>query len=297
MSIDIYLITFCFICGAILGSFLGLFAYRFPMGKYEPVRSDFAVVDTPLSVFRPARSFCPSCKQQLKWLHLIPLLSWLVLGGKCGFCRAPIGFRHFATESITATLCALCYLRFGLTPAAVIVFLILCAFVVITIIDIDYMIIPDAITYPGTLLGITLGLASSYLSVPGTLPLGDPFVSSITESLIGIASGAGSLLILWGLYLVIRRREGLGLGDIKLLALIGAFFGYECAIVTIFVGSILGSIVGVIMIVLRRHSLTSYLSFGPYLIAGTTLYLFQFADLINYLLMRQNSTVWRFFQQ
>lgn len=297
MTIETYTITLCFILGAITGSFLGLFAYRFPMGVYEPVRSDFPVVDSRLSVFKPVRSFCPFCKQQLKWLHIIPLISWLALGGKCGFCKTPIGIRHFVTELITGILCALCYLRFGLTPAALIVFLILCSFVVITIIDIDYMIIPDAITYPGTFLGIGLGLASSYLSWPGVLPLGDPFVSSIAQSLIGIASGAGSLLLMWWLYLVVRKREGLGLGDIKLLAFIGAFFGYECALTTIFAGSILGSVVGLMMIALRRHSLASYLSFGPYLIFGAALHIFQFADLINYLLMKQPSTVWRFFTQ
>lgn len=293
---DISTIILCFIVGTIIGSFLSVVAYRFPMGVYEPVREDLPLVDTPLSIFSPRRSFCPRCKKQLLWHHNIPLISWLVLRGKCAFCSGRIPFRYFLTELVTGLFGVLCYLRFGISPAAVVAFAIVCSFIVMWIIDLDYMILPDAMNYPGTLLGLSLGLASSYLTWPGVLPLGAPFVSSISESLFGIAAGAGSLLFMWALYYLIRRREGLGLGDIKLLAFIGAFFGYECALLTIFVGSVLGSIIGLTLTLLRRHQFGAYISFGPYLMAGAILYIFQFGDLALYLRSAQSSTVWRMFQ-
>lgn len=288
--------SLCFIFGAIIGSFLGVCAFRIPMGKYEPVRENIPLIETPLSINSPKRSFCPYCQKQLLWYHVIPLISWIALKGRCAFCKHRIPARYYIVELVTATFATLCYLRFGLTPTAAVAFMIVCALIVITYIDIDYMIIPDVITYPGTFLGVALGAASSYLPSNTLVPLDRPFVSSLSQSLAGILAGAGSLLAIWWLYLVIRKREGLGLGDVKLLAFLGAFFGSQCSLITIFLGSVLGSVCGLLMIALRRHAFASYLSFGPYLVVAAIVYLFDFANLINHLRDPSFQTIWRALQ-
>jgi leader peptidase (prepilin peptidase)/N-methyltransferase len=289
------IIALCFAFGSIIGSFLAVCAFRIPMGKYEPVRSNIPEIHTHLSPLYPRRSFCPHCRQQLKWYHTIPILSWIALGGKCAFCKASIPFRYCAIELIAGVAAILCYLRFGVTPTAAFAFVVVCALIVITYIDIDYMIIPDVITYPGTLLGVLLGTASSYMPLAGLFPLEHPFTSSLAESLLGIALGAGSLYAAWWLYLLIRKREGLGLGDIKLLAMLGALFGYECALITIFIGSVLGSVIGLALIAFRRHEFSNYISFGPYLIVAAVIYIFDFANLIHHLQTPEDTTLWRAF--
>lgn len=286
----------CFIFGAIIGSFLGVCIFRIPMGKYEPVRDTIPLVQTPLSVLSPRRSFCPHCLHQLRWYHVIPVISWLLLKGRCGFCRTRIPFRYCVIELVTATFATLCYLRFGPTPTAAAAFITVCALIVITYIDIDYMIIPNLITYPATCMGLVLGIASSYLPANAIVPLEYPFVTSLGESLLGILFGAGTLFAIWWFYLVVRKREGLGLGDVKLLAFLGACFGYECSIITIFLGSILGSVLGLLLIVFKRHSFSNYLSFGPYLVVAAIMYIFDFANLVHHLRDSGYETVWRVFQ-
>jgi leader peptidase (prepilin peptidase)/N-methyltransferase len=290
------ILALCFAFGAIVGSFLGVCIYRIPMGKYEPVREDLPISTMPVSLVSPRRSFCPRCMHQLRWHHTVPILSWLFLRGRCAFCQAPIPLRYCTIELLTGLFAAFCFLRFGLTLTGCAAFVVVCALIVITYIDLDYMIIPNVITYPGTIIGLMLGLASSYIPPPGYLPLERPFSSSIIESVIGIASGSGILLAIWWFYLVVRKREGLGLGDVKLLAMVGALFGYQCSIFTIFIGSVFGSIIGLGMIALKRHSFSNYLSFGPYLVAAVLVYIFNFGDLIHHLRDPSYSTIWRAFQ-
>jgi len=295
--IDIVTISiWCFMFGACTGSFLGLCVYRLPMGKYEPVREGIPVTDTPLSVSKPARSFCPVCKHQLHFLHIIPIISWLVLRGRCGYCKARVPARYTIIEILSGLFATLSYLRFGLTPTALAIFIVVSALILITFIDLDYMIIPNVINYPGVALGVALGVVSSITSFGGILPLERPFVHSWLDSLLGIIFGAGPLYLVWWLYLVIRKREGLGLGDIKLLVAIGALFGYECALITIFIGSILGSIIGVVLLVVNRLGLGTAIPFGPYLVAGALVYLYNFADAVTFLSGTSASTVWRVLQ-
>jgi len=286
----------CFIFGSIIGSFLSVCAYRIPVGTYEPVREGIPVPSQPVSIASPARSFCPHCGNQLRWYYTIPIVSWFALRGSCAFCQARIPFRYCALEIATGLIALLCFLRFGISPTALAAFIVVCALVVVTIIDIDYMIIPNVITYPGTAIGIVLALMSSYSLLPGILPLEHPFVSSLTEALFGIAFGAGLLYCVWWFYYVVRKREGLGLGDVKLLAMIGALFGPQCSLFTIFIGSVLGSIVGVAMMIAKRHSLSSYLSFGPYLVVAAVVYIFDFANLLEHLRSPSIPTIWRVFQ-
>ena len=270
------------------------------MGRYEPVRPSLPQIKTPVTIASPSRSFCPHCEKQLLWYHNIPLISWFLLGGKCAFCRAGISFRYPLLEFITALAATACFLRFGLNLTGVVAFVVVCSLIVITVIDIDYMIIPNKITYPGTALGILLGVSSSLSSSIATpirwLQLDYPFTASITDSLLGILMGGGTLYALWWFYIVVRKREGLGLGDVKLLTMLGAIFGYECAIATIFLGSIFGSIVGVTLLAMKRHTMSSYLSFGPYLAVAAVLYIFNFGNLIKHLQTPASHTVWRMLQ-
>lgn len=279
MQTIVYLTLLYFLFGSIIGSFLGVCAYRIPMGKYEPIHGGVRELNRTLSLVSPARSFCPSCEQTLAWWHTIPLVSWLILRGRCGHCGAKIPFRYFFIELLTGTLCALTFLRFGPTATGLVAFGFICLCVIITFIDLDYMIIPDVITYPATAIGIAVGIANRYMPAP---ILGRPFVSSPWESFYGLLMGPGLLMAVWWLYLKIRKREGLGLGDVKFLAMVGATFGMESAWFTIFFGSVLGSIIGISVLLVRKGSFANYFPFGPYLVFAAVAYIFDLHLLIGH---------------
>ena len=169
----------------------------------------------------------------------------------------------------------------------------ICALIVILYIDLDYMIIPDLITYPGTFLALCLAATNSWSFSHGELLLTAPFVSSLTEAGLGLLMGPGVLLFVWGLYWLVRRREGLGLGDVKLLALLGATFGAKCAWFTIFIGSVLGSIFGITAIVLKRRKMTNYIPFGPYLVVAALIYILELDQLVLHLIYHQGLSPWR----
>ncbi len=283
----------CFIFGSIIGSFLGVCVYRLPMARYEPAREGIRELASPVSIWKPARSFCPQCERQLAWWHNIPLLSFVLLRGKCAFCGARIPARYLVIEIVTGLLCAACFLRFGLSATGALAFIFSCALVVVVYIDLDYMIIPDKITYPGTIIGLAVAAANQYLSPPGRLIFWPPFSASLYESALGLLCGPGVLLFVWALYYLIRRREGLGLGDIKLLALLGAMCGPECAWFTILIGSILGSVFGIAGIAFGKRSLTAYIPFGPYLAVAALLYIFKVHQLVLFLLYGQGTAPWR----
>ncbi len=293
MSEIITISILCFSFGAIIGSFLGVCCYRIPLGRYEPVRQGIRELKYPVSIISPARSFCPQCETQLAWHHNIPIVSWCILQGRCASCRTAIPLRYLALEFLGGLFAVCCYLRFGVSLSGLVAFATVSALIVITFIDFDYMIIPNVITYPGTALGVLLGAASSLFPYGALIPLQQPFSQSLSESLLGILFGAGTLYVVWWLYWVLRKREGLGLGDIKLLAMLGALFGLQCSLATIFIGSVLGSIVGLTLIALRRHKYSMHISFGPYLALAAILFIFNFANLFQYISGGVGSTVWR----
>lgn len=281
-----------FALGAIIGSFLGVCAYRIPMGKYEPIHAGVKELGRTLSILSPSRSFCPACEKQLAWWHTIPVISWLLLRGRCGHCGATIPFRYVFIELLTGILCALCFLRFGPNATGCVAFAFVCLFVVITFIDLDYMIIPDVITYPATGVGILIGFANYYLSSPTKALLDRPFVASPLESLWGILMGPVVLLALWWFYIKVRKREGLGLGDVKLLAVCGATFGMECSWFTIFIGSVLGSIIGIALLAFRRGALSSYIPFGPYLAVAAVSHILGITQLVEHYVTPSTSITW-----
>ena len=288
--------TLCFVFGAIIGSFLGVCAYRIPMGHYEPVHEGVRELASPVSIWRPARSFCPQCEKQLLWWHNVPLVSFLLLRARCAFCSAKIPFRYFFIELLTGALCTMCYLRFGLNPTGYAAFAVVAALVVVIFIDLDYMIIPDKITYPGILAGLAVAAGNEYLCTPGRPFLQPPFVSNLHEAFLGLLCGPGVLLFVWGVYWLIRRREGLGLGDIKLLGVLGATFGAEASWFTILFGSILGTLFGVSAVLFRKRGFSTYIPFGPYLVAAALMYILKLDQVVLYLIRPEGLFPWRVLQ-
>lgn len=278
-------IIFCVTFGLIIGSFLSVCIYRIPFGRKEEwlegqEQAEQQVAEKPapeqesppqekITVCHPARSFCPHCLAQLKWYHNIPVFSWLALGGRCAFCKSSISFRYPLVELLSALFALSCYTNFGLSLTALVVYAFCCSLIVISFIDYDYYIIPNLISLPGLVLGLVLALLN------GIYPIFDyPLTEGIKGALLGVLVGGGFLLIVSEGYLRLRKKEGLGMGDVKLLAMTGAFFGPQGAIYTIFVGSILGSVLGILFIVLSGRKISHQLPFGPYLALGTILYIF-----------------------
>jgi leader peptidase (prepilin peptidase) / N-methyltransferase len=210
--------AFAFILGAVTGSFVGVVAYRVPR---------------EMSIVSP-RSFCESCERALPFWANLPILAYIGQRGRCIMCSAPISFRHFLTE-IGLAVCALfLYLNFPLGSA--LARFVLCAGLFsIALIDYDWRIIPNIITFPG----IIAGVISASLLMPEEV--------GWQSSLLGVLIGAGVLFLVGYLYEMVRGREGVGMGDVWLLGMIGAFLGWPGAVFTLFFGSILGSIGGVAM--------------------------------------------------
>jgi leader peptidase (prepilin peptidase)/N-methyltransferase len=296
----LFIAALCFVVGALIGSFLSVCAYRLPLGKYEPVHDKVAYRDTPASIISPARSFCPRCEKKLLWWHNIPVVSWLLLRGRCHFCKASIPVRYPLLEVTTAVFAVGCFLKFGPTPTAIACFLVVCAVLVIAFIDIDYMIIPNVISYPGTVIGLVIGAVNQFLAPPNKPYLETPFVDGLTSpmgSLMGLVAGAGVLFSVAWLFLKIRKKDGLGLGDVKLLAMIGTLFGVECAWFTIFIGSLLGCAFAIPTALLSRKGFSNYLPFGPYLIAGALLFIFDAPSVYAFLMSGEPLNTWWYFAQ
>jgi leader peptidase (prepilin peptidase)/N-methyltransferase len=244
--------------GLAIGSFLNVCIHRVPARR---------------SVVWPG-SHCPSCATPLAWHDNLPLLSWLWLRGRCRACQALIGTRYPLVELTGGALAVLSVARFGLTPWMVVAFAFACALLVVSVIDLDEGIIPDVISLPG----ILIGLAASAL-VPGGVGLWDAFA--------GACLGGGLLWIVAAVYQRAAGIEGLGLGDVKLLAMIGAVLGWQSLPAVLLVASITGSLGGLALIVSRRgrararrvlrmlgpgalarHLRRTPLPFGPFLALG-----------------------------
>jgi leader peptidase (prepilin peptidase) / N-methyltransferase len=236
--------TTLFIFGACIGSFLNVCIYRLPNSK--------SIVYPP--------SACPGCDTPIQFYDNIPILSYLLLRGKCRRCQAVISIRYPLVELMVGLFAVCVYLKFGLTLEALITFLFIASLVVITFIDIDHRIIPDVISLPG----IPLGFAASFF-LPGV---------SYVDSLLGILVGGGSLLMVAWVYNLITHKEGMGGGDIKLLAMIGAFVGWKGVLLTIFLSSAIGTLCGLMVMIRSGKNMKLAIPFGPFLAIGTMIYIF-----------------------
>ena len=245
MPFDYYcFIGVLFVLGTVIGSFLNVCIYRIPAG---------------LSIVTP-RSRCPHCETPIKWYHNIPILSWVLLKGKCAYCSAAVPVRYLLVEALTGILFALFFFRFAFHAVTPVILLLVAALVVITFIDLDHQIIPDVISLPG----IPIGFLCSFFV---------PWVSW-QESLLGIVFGGGSLLAIALGYEFLTKKEGMGFGDVKLLAMLGAFLGWTAIFPIIFVGSLLGTLVGVPLMLIKKADSKLAVPFGPFLSAGALIHLF-----------------------
>jgi len=268
--------------GASIGSFLNVCIYRIPLD---------------LSVVKP-RSHCPGCKQPIAWYQNIPVLSYLLLRGKCAKCGIRISPRYILVEILVAVLFALAWLKFGsvagprqfgLVPITEfwlvpVYWLVVMGLVLGTFVDFEHMIIPDRVT----LGGIACGLVASAL-VP-ELHGQTTVLHGLMKSVIGAATGWG---LLWGVAMLgefIFKKEAMGFGDVKLMGAIGAFFGWEAVLFTVMISSLVGSIVGVTLMLLGKKEMQSKLPYGPYLSLAALLWMYWgsswWALYINFLMGR-----------
>ena len=234
-SAFLYIVVAAF--GLVIGSFLNVCIYRLPRGQ---------------SIVWPA-SRCTTCGRALAWYENIPVLSYIALGGACRTCRATISPVYPAVEVATCAAFVAMYARLGLTPLLAARLVFACAMIVLFVIDLRHRILPNAITVGGIPVGFALSLAMP----PGWV-----------ASLIGVMAGGGSLLLIAELYRLIRREEGLGMGDVKMLALIGAFLGWKLMLLTLVLSSLLGSVIGIAMIAGRKGDMKYALPFGTFLSAA-----------------------------
>lgn len=272
---NIFIFALVILLGLVIGSFLTVCIYRIPRQNSFYSEDSESIKSEVLKFNQPSRSICTSCFTQIKWYQNIPLFSWIMLRGRCASCANPISIRYPLVELITALFALLSVYIYGVNLTALTVFLIAASLLVISVIDYDYFIIPNEISYPGMGAGFLLGLFNQY-----TTTISFPITGSVEESLVGFLVGAGFLYLVSEVYLKLRKKEGLGLGDVKLLGMLGALLGPDAAIYTIFVGSLVGSICGVSMILLGKKKLQQHIPFGPYLALGAYLYLFWYSELL-----------------
>ncbi|MCQ9206982.1 MAG: prepilin peptidase [Omnitrophica bacterium] len=245
-----------FTFGLITGSLMNVCIYRLPRKE---------------SIISP-RSHCTRCGKNIPWYDNIPLLSFMLLKGRCRFCKKRISFVYPTVEILSGSICALLFLRFGLTPDFFILWFFTSALIVVSFIDLRIREIPDEIT----LSGIALGLALSTL-YPGLL--GESArLPAFLNSFLGVVAGGGSIYALGFLGEFIFKKEAMGGGDVKLLAMIGAFLGWKLTIFTFFLAPVFGSIVGIIMKVKNGEDIIPY---GPHLSLAAIVALFYGDEILH----------------
>lgn len=249
-----FLAIAAFVLGSAVGSFLNVCIYRIPEGK--------SVVTPPSS--------CPACGARIPFYHNIPIVSYLVLRGRCSSCSAPISIRYPLVELLTGLMAAALALEFGPTVELPVYFVFISALIVVTFIDLDHRIIPDVVSIPGVVLGLGFAFLTRH---PGPL-----------ASLIGAAVGAGVILAIAGGYYLVTRTEGMGMGDAKLLAMVGAFLGWKAVVVSLILGSFMGALVGVVIMASQGKDSRYAVPFGPFLSAGAAVYLFFGPELVSWYL-------------
>ena len=225
------------VIGLCVGSFLNVCIYRLPRREslsYPPSR-------------------CTSCGRRLSWFDNIPVISWMAVRGRCRTCRARVSGMYPIVEIVTALVFVAAYSLYGVTPLGIVRVAFACALIVLFVIDLQHRILPNAITIPG----IAIGFACSLFLPPGW-----------RDSLIGIVLGGGVLFAIAETYYRVRNVEGLGMGDVKLLGMIGAFLGWKLVLLTLVVASFAGSVVGMFLIASGRGNMKLALPFGTFLAVG-----------------------------
>lgn len=260
--------------GLLVGSFLNVVIYRLPVmlkrewqrdcaqlnGEAEPEQETFNIC-TP-------RSRCSHCQHQLGALDNIPLVSWLMLRGRCRYCKAGVSKRYPLVELSTAILSAVAVWRFGASPELMAALLFTWLLICMTMIDVDHLLLPDNLTFPLLWIGLLLNINGLFI------PLSD--------AVIGAVVGYGILWSLFWAFKLLTGKEGMGYGDFKLLAALGAWFGWQAILPTLLISSVIGSIIGLSLMASRRLSSERVLPFGPALAIAGWLYLIWGKPLISW---------------
>lgn len=252
MTSTLWLYLAVFAVGLVVGSFLNVCIVRLPNGR---------------SIIWPS-SHCVACEKAIAWFDNIPLLSFLILGGRCRQCQARISVRYPLIELLNGLGYIAILAKFGMTPSAMVYAVFLSALLVVTWIDLDHLIIPDVISLPGIIVG--------FVCAATILPVG------WLNSVIGILLGGG---ILWGLAALsphLFGKEGLGGGDIKFLAMVGAFLGWQPVLLTLFFASVAGSVIGIILLLFKVMERGHYIPFGPFLASGALVSLFFYREVLSW---------------
>lgn len=254
---------FVFIFGAVVGSFLNVCIVRIP--------NDESIVSPP--------SRCPKCKTPIAFYDNIPLFSYLFLRRKCRGCGERISPRYFIIELLMGALTLALFDRFGVSFSFFVSLVFVAALVVISFIDLDVRIVPDVISLPGIVCGLLLSIIGYFL-----LGRDADLVPSPVSSVIGIIAGGGFLLATAWLYEKFTGVEGMGGGDIKLLAMIGAFLGWPSIPITLFIASLVGSVVGLTCMLATGAGRRLALPFAPFLCSGAVLFIFFGEQIIHFYL-------------
>jgi len=237
VTVDIQVLLVALLVGLCIGSFLNVVIYRLPLGQ---------------SLVSP-RSRCTKCGYELRWYDNVPVLSWALLGGRCRRCRAPISVQYPIVELVTGLLFVLVAWLTPVGPLLVSRLILVAILVALFGIDLEHQILPNVITLPG----VVIGLLFSLIAPPGW-----------KDALIGAALGAGVLYGIAAAYYAVRREEGLGMGDVKMLAMIGAFLGWKAVLVTLVLSSFSGAAIGMALIAAQRGGMKLALPFGTFLAVG-----------------------------
>jgi len=275
----------CLVLGLVIGSFLNVVIYRVPLMLERQWRQQCeeelaaaaaasaaqstaapAIVNAPRAVperfdLIVPRSACPVCRAPIRALQNIPLLSFLILGGKCAHCRAPISPRYPLVEALTGIVSALVAWRFGFGWAALAALVLSWFLLALTFIDIDHQLLPDSLTLPLLWLGLFVSLCSAQAGA-AALPV------DLRSSLIGAMAGYVSLWSVYHLFRLVTGKEGMGYGDFKLFAALGAWLGWQMLLPVILIAAAVGAVVGIFLISLRGHSRATPIPFGPFLAAA-----------------------------
>lgn len=246
--------------GLLVGSFLNVVVYRLPVmmerewraecSQFLGIKTGFMPTEEKFNLVYPG-SACPHCRHKISPIENVPVISFLVLGGKCRECKNAISIRYPVIEIITCILTLIVAVHFGVTVQAILAVLLSWSLIVLTAIDYDHQLLPDSITLPLLWIGILSNMSGIF--------------TDIYSSLYGAIAG---YLVLWSVYFtfkIVTGKEGMGHGDFKLLAMLGAWLGWQSLPLIIIVSSLLGSVVGLSLIIFRGHNKSQPIPFGPYL--------------------------------
>ncbi|MCK5097113.1 MAG: prepilin peptidase [Desulfobacteraceae bacterium] len=253
LYIDQMLFFLIFMFGACAGSFYNVCIYRIPLKK---------------SIVTPGSS-CPFCHKSIPFYLNIPVLSYFILRGKCKYCKHPFSPRYPIVEALTGLILVFLYIKFGYSITTIFWFVFISVLIIVSFIDIDHQIIPDIFSLPGIII-----FSTSPVFVPEI---------NFMDSILGILLGGGSLYFIALTYYILKKTEGMGGGDIKLLAMIGAAIGWKGVLFTIFIGSLTGTIAGIIIMISSKIiDIKLKIPFGPYLSIGAVIYIFFGQSLIRW---------------